>query len=336
MENGICKTIVKYRKAAGMSQQKLGALVGVSPQAISRWENGGMPDVASMPKLAQALGCSLDDLYGVTTSVPTNLLEQITQELRHLPGEERLKKGIDIAWHVLKVLVSAEFPGSKSFQHNFDMLGSIENAPPEVCIRTNTPASSSIPSATICNALTNHAIMQASTAPDFKYVLLMSDPVDRYQSVFRNMDAYRLFFSLLCKPGRLEIILMGLSLPPGRFFTREYVCANLEIPEALAQEALEDLHKHQLLSGQVVQDTTTEKWMYKVFVDPSLIYFFHFASLLMREGEGYYSMNTSARTEPLVNYNPSEEASLRGWEPTNAKNKTAAHTELHHNHKPQV
>ncbi len=336
MYNTICQTITKYRKAAGLSQQKLGALVGVSPQAISRWENGGMPDAASMPKLAQALGCSLDDLYGVTTSVPTNLLEQVTQELRRLPGEERLKTGINIAWHVLKVLISAEFPGSKSFQHNFDMLGSIEDAPPEVCVRSSAPAPSGIPAATICNALTNHAIMQASTAPGFRYVLLMSDPTDGYQSVLRDMDAYREFFALFCKPCRLEILLLGLSLPPNRFFTQEYVCASLAIPDALAQEALVDLHQHQLLSCQVVQGITAEVSTYKVFVDPSLIYFFHFASLLMRDADGYYSMNTSARTAPMVNCRPGEVFQARGWDLTRAKDGSHVTTELHHNRKNQI
>ena len=109
MENAICQTIVKYRKAAGLSQQKLGELVGVSPQAISRWENGGMPDAASIPKLAQVLGCSLDDLYGVSTSVPSNIEDLITRELRRLPEDDRLKRGISIAWHVLKILISSGF-----------------------------------------------------------------------------------------------------------------------------------------------------------------------------------------------------------------------------------
>ena len=187
MEQSISQNIVKYRKAAGLSQQKLGDLIGVSPQAISRRENGGLPDAASMPKLAQVLSCSLDDLYGISTTAPSDIGELITQELRRLPDEERLKRGIAIAWHVLKVLVSAEFPGTKSFQHNFDMLSSIDNTSPEACVISGSQ-NGNIPSATICNALTNRAIMQASTAPDFKYVLLMADPADGYGSVFRNME----------------------------------------------------------------------------------------------------------------------------------------------------
>ena len=331
MENAICQTIVKYRKAAGLSQQKLGELVGVSPQAISRWENGGMPDAASMPKLAQVLGCSLDDLYGVSTSVPSNIEDLITRELRRLPEDDRLKRGISIAWHVLKILISSGFSSDESFQHNFDMLSSIDNTPPEACIPPDAHPSS-IPSATICNALTNHAIMQASTAPDFKYVLLMADPADGYGTIFRNVDAYRDFYALLCRPGRLDILLLGMTLPPDKNFTRDYICAHLELSREQVQEALDDLCDHQLLQFHSIQDTDGDVFAYKVFVDPCLIYFLHFSSLLMRNNNGYYSMNTSSRTAPLVKYLPDDEAATRSWTPASTKNVTPrAVTHLYYN-----
>ena len=37
--------ITKYRKELGMTQEELGKAVGVSTQAVSRWENGGAPDL---------------------------------------------------------------------------------------------------------------------------------------------------------------------------------------------------------------------------------------------------------------------------------------------------
>ncbi len=37
--------ISKFRKAAGLTQEELGEAVGISGQAVSRWECGGAPDV---------------------------------------------------------------------------------------------------------------------------------------------------------------------------------------------------------------------------------------------------------------------------------------------------
>lgn len=51
------------RKAAGLTQEQLAEKVGVQQRDISRWENGQRePGVLIVKKMAQALGCSMDDL----------------------------------------------------------------------------------------------------------------------------------------------------------------------------------------------------------------------------------------------------------------------------------
>ena len=43
--NLIGNQIAKFRKAKNMTQEELGRSVGVSTQAVSRWECGGTPDI---------------------------------------------------------------------------------------------------------------------------------------------------------------------------------------------------------------------------------------------------------------------------------------------------
>lgn len=51
------------RKAAGLTQGQLAEKVGVQQRDISRWENCQRePGVLIVKKMAQALGCSMDDL----------------------------------------------------------------------------------------------------------------------------------------------------------------------------------------------------------------------------------------------------------------------------------
>lgn len=67
----IAKTIAKYRKAKNLTQEALGELVGVSNQAVSKWENGSSsPDISVIPALANALGISLDQLFGLSGEAP--------------------------------------------------------------------------------------------------------------------------------------------------------------------------------------------------------------------------------------------------------------------------
>ena len=62
----IGKNIAKYRKAKGLTQEELGAKLGVTNQAVSKWESEvSMPDVMLLPKIANALNITLDDLYGI-------------------------------------------------------------------------------------------------------------------------------------------------------------------------------------------------------------------------------------------------------------------------------
>ncbi|QIK69420.1 helix-turn-helix transcriptional regulator [Erysipelothrix sp. HDW6C] len=55
--------ISNLRKKRGLTQAKLGEIIGVSDKAISKWENGdGLPDVAILQSLAVALNTSVDSI----------------------------------------------------------------------------------------------------------------------------------------------------------------------------------------------------------------------------------------------------------------------------------
>ena len=60
----ISEQIKKYRNAKGFTQEQLGQLVGVTTQAVSKWERGGTPDAELLPVLAEKLEVSIDALFG--------------------------------------------------------------------------------------------------------------------------------------------------------------------------------------------------------------------------------------------------------------------------------
>ncbi len=62
-------TISSLRKEKGMTQLELARQMGVTDKAVSKWErNLSFPDVASLPKLAEVLGTSVDELLEVRTA----------------------------------------------------------------------------------------------------------------------------------------------------------------------------------------------------------------------------------------------------------------------------
>ena len=63
MEMTLGKRIAELRRAKGMTQEELGAVFGISAQAISKWENDiACPDIGILPELAGLLGVSVDEL----------------------------------------------------------------------------------------------------------------------------------------------------------------------------------------------------------------------------------------------------------------------------------
>lgn len=62
-------TIASLRKEKGMTQLELAREMGVTDKAVSKWErNLSFPDVATLPKLAEVLGVSVDELLKAKTA----------------------------------------------------------------------------------------------------------------------------------------------------------------------------------------------------------------------------------------------------------------------------
>ena len=56
--------IAQCRKEKNLTQMQLAELLGITSQAVSKWENGrGMPDVSLLQPLCDVLGISLNELF---------------------------------------------------------------------------------------------------------------------------------------------------------------------------------------------------------------------------------------------------------------------------------
>ena len=65
------KRIMQLRKEKGYTQEQLAEMMGVSAQAVSKWENDvSCPDISILPMLAEKLGVSTDELLGVKPIEP--------------------------------------------------------------------------------------------------------------------------------------------------------------------------------------------------------------------------------------------------------------------------
>lgn len=60
----IAERIKAYRKENKLTQKEFGKLIGVSAQAVYKWEQSVcFPDITILPNLARVLGCTVDDFF---------------------------------------------------------------------------------------------------------------------------------------------------------------------------------------------------------------------------------------------------------------------------------
>ena len=68
MNESIGNIIMRLRKEHGMTQDQLANALGITFQAVSKWENGvSSPDISTLPLLADLFGVSVDQLLGRAT-----------------------------------------------------------------------------------------------------------------------------------------------------------------------------------------------------------------------------------------------------------------------------
>ena len=82
MDIKICQTIKKLRLSNNISQETLANALGISTQAISKWENlRALPDITLLPDIAAFFNVTIDTLFVGSTKdekvLPTSVNENL-------------------------------------------------------------------------------------------------------------------------------------------------------------------------------------------------------------------------------------------------------------------
>ena len=134
MEQTFGMRIALLRKQKPMTQEELAEKMGVSSQAVSKWENDlSCPDIQSLPRLARLLGVTVDELLSgksqdVQMLSPSDRknLDQLTLRVR-VSSIEGDKIKVNVPMPLVKValelgmdIIPGMNPGMEGFK-NFDL-----------------------------------------------------------------------------------------------------------------------------------------------------------------------------------------------------------------------
>ncbi|WP_431087529.1 helix-turn-helix domain-containing protein [Paenibacillus sp. 8b26] len=90
MKEKLARNISIYRKERGLTQEELAQILGLSFQAVSKWENAQtMPDISLLPQLSRTLEVNIDKLLGyISQDRPISIYEKEYQTQEYYWGTE--------------------------------------------------------------------------------------------------------------------------------------------------------------------------------------------------------------------------------------------------------
>lgn len=99
----IGEVIKMLRKKQDITQEKLAEYLGISYQAISKWENGlALPDITLVPTIADFFSVSIDELFSQNEQIKDEKIKEYENENKRLRNIGDIKGSINLMRKALK------------------------------------------------------------------------------------------------------------------------------------------------------------------------------------------------------------------------------------------
>lgn len=293
--------IAKYRKEEGITQEELGRAVGVSTQAVSRWECGGTPDVELLPAIADRLHVSIDALFGRDGNETADIEKLLQQKLLHTPKERCMEEMLHYIW----VMQQTVF-----LNHTPELWSVLEMLPVQVMDRSAEEHPKMIPPQMVLND--EQGCMLYGIVKDRRFALVFPEPEGGWASAMKQPEEYIRLFTLLAKPYYLEMLIDMDMRGADEHFTARLAAARLGIPEEEAGKILEELTEHMMAERLTVADENGMLAIYRKGLEANLVVFLLFCEEMMHSSGGVY-MNTNIRKKPMLMDRPGTGSLMPKW-----------------------
>ena len=268
--------IKQFRLAKGLTQEQLAERLGISAQAISKWETSETyPDGALLVPLAQALDVSLDALFGNDVCTMQDISTRIRNLIADTPEAERMHLCRDICWQIEKGLFNCRM----SIDDSYD--------PEEI---KKKKAFSYILSdygfTYICN-------------DQFPFFTLFPQYDDTLGDTIGNGQKLTALFSRLSRPETMLAILWLFKKNEGFVFEATRLCSECAIGDEVSEIVIGDLLFLELIQKMDVALNNEVRTLYTVYPSHKLLALFILALALLnpRKSQSYMS---HYRTKPLL------------------------------------
>ena len=115
----LSSNIKRLRLDKNLTQEQLATKLGVSAQAVSKWETSETyPDGALLVPLANELEVSLDELFGNDSVTMADISSKIVKLIHNTEATERFNVARDIGWQIERGLFNCRMEIEKKYDPN--------------------------------------------------------------------------------------------------------------------------------------------------------------------------------------------------------------------------
>lgn len=255
--NNLHDNIAALRKEKGLTQEELGNLVGVSMQAVSKWENGGVPDIMLLPAIADVLGVSVDALFG-RTAASADLEKALAQEIDACRNTVPLSKRIfELFWIMQRAHFSPDADISyQEYQERY----------------------------TCAQDLSEGGITMMQLHQDMPYAFVAPCPETGWHDLLVKKNEQTAFFSFIGQPDAYDLLVWMHSYTCDSF-TIDHAADQTGVPVSRTEELLEKFYEYSLVRKESFSLNNTKTTIYSAWENPAIIPFLMFALELIHRPE---------------------------------------------------
>lgn len=239
--------IKELRVKNKVTQEELAKALQVSTQAVSKWENGGSPDLELVPSIATYFNVTTDYLFDMKDSDIFNIDKKVAKYIQSFDLENRMNVVYDLAFKMSIATRGNEIENQEEFNElikNDDMFSTIIG--PE-------------------------GIAITSLAKDNKiFICLPKDDKSNYSKMILSRDSQRKFCEYLSDELFYNTLVFLYSRNGGNF-TEQLLIDNLNITYDEAKSVLEKMEEFKIVSGADVPINDTTMKLYAVLQNHQIV-----------------------------------------------------------------
>lgn len=275
--NRIGSKIRELRMSHNLTQAELGKAVGVSMQAVSKWERGGTPDIDILISIAQYFGVTMDELLGLVPDGARHLADTLFTTMLQTSAQNKMDQASNYCWSIFKGL--SGLSSIQNYNYSCASASEIDNSR--------------------CRVSNNDGISFFHASRDARLFAIAPEPEGGFNSILSSTEDYVELFRFLSEPDIFQLFLF-ICTRPQALFSRRLASHATGIPVERVKNIFLEFEKKGWLVEETADMDVGTVTLYRTAAKEHFVFFLLFAREMIINPKFWYLTCVSKRTVPLL------------------------------------